>query len=572
MGIVSRIERRFAFGSTGATDDKWYHPGGFFYGGGGGVKTKSGSHVSEFNAMQLSVVWCCIKTLAEDSASLPLHLYRRLPNGGKEKATDHPLYMLMHDQPNPEMTSMQFRETFAAHLLSWGNGYAEKEYGKGWIGRTQVIALWPIGPHRVTPFRDERRQLFYRITMPAGRQNVILPRRQILHAPGLSYDGIIGYSPIAAARESIGLGMSLEEYGELYFGNGTHPGGIVEHPNKLGPEGHKNLRESLAETYSGLGKAHRLMLLEDGMKFQKIGIPNDEAQFLESRKFQNVDIGSRIYRLPPQMYGEYDKASTYASAEQFSIDYVTRTLRSWLVRLEQAYNMALLTEDERKEYYFEHNLEGLLRGDSAARADFYQKLFAIGGITPNIIAELENWNPIGPEGDKRFVPLNMIPLEEAGRPQETTPKDNKNRSLYRSRLQSAYLRVVTEAVGRVTRKEAQRVNYLLKNNGNVDEFYRELPEYIRKQTISAFSSYIEAITGMESELNGAEYDEFKAEIDRFAEVFSRSFAGNYIKTSTELLQPDKEWTERDAASIAVSAMKDLETAYIEHLETLTGRG
>jgi hypothetical protein len=166
----------------------------------------------------------------------------------------------------------------------------------------------------------------------------------------------------------------------------------------------------------------------------------------------------------------------------------------------------------------------------------------------------------------------MIPLEEAGRPQETTPKDNKNRSLYRSRLQSAYLRVVTEAVGRVTRKEAQRVNYLLKNNGNVDEFYRELPEYIRKQTISAFSSYIEAITGMESELNGAEYDEFKAEIDRFAEVFSRSFAGNYIKTSTELLQPDTEWTERDAASIAVSATKDLETAYIEHLETLTGRG
>lgn len=572
MGIVSRIERRFAFGSTGATDDKWYHPGGFFYGGGGGVKTKSGSHVSELNAMQLSVVWCCIKILAEDSASLPLHLYRRLPNGGKEKATDHPLYMLMHDQPNQEMTSMQFRETFAAHLLSWGNGYAEKEYGKGWIGRTQVIALWPIGPHRVTPFRDERRQLFYRITMPAGRQNVILPRRQILHAPGLSYDGIIGYSPIAAARESIGLGMSLEEYGELYFGNGTHPGGIVEHPNKLGPDGHKNLRESLAETYSGLGKAHRLMLLEDGMKFQKIGIPNDEAQFLESRKFQNVDIGSRIYRLPPQMYGEYDKASTYASAEQFSIDYVTRTLRSWLVRLEQAYSMALLTEDERKEYYFEHNLEGLLRGDSAARADFYQKLFGIGGITPNIIAELENWNPIGPEGDKRFVPLNMIPLEEAGRPQETTPKDNKNRSLYRSRLQSAYLRVVTEAVGRVTRKEAQRVNYLLKNNGNVDEFYRELPEYIRKQTISAFSSYIEAITGMESELNGAEYDEFKAEIDRFAEVFSRSFAGNYIKTSTELLQPDTEWTERDAASIAVSATKDLETAYIEHLETFTGRG
>jgi len=401
MSIVEAMEKRMALGPL---DDSWYTPGGSFYGG-TGIATKAGSNVSEMNAMKLAVVWCCIRILSEDTASLPLPLYRRLPRGGKERAVDHPLYNLMHTQPNPEMTSMAFRETFNAHILTWGNGYAEKEYGRGSVGSGKLLALWPIGPHRVTPYR-EKKQLKYKISMPNGLPNVVLPRKLMLHTPGLSYDGILGYSPIAAAREAIGLGMALEEFGERYFGDGTHPSAVLMHPGQVKDK--KALREASDEVYSGLGNSHRLMLLEDGMKIEKIGIPPEDSQFLETRKFQNIDIGTRIYRLPPQMYGEFDKASSYRSAEQFALDYVTKTLRAWLVRLEQGYNTALLTPEEQKEYFFEHLVDGLLRGDMKSRFDAYSIAKSARIYTTNEIREIENRNPIE-GGDKLDENPNMMP-------------------------------------------------------------------------------------------------------------------------------------------------------------------
>lgn len=529
MSIIGTLEKRMALGPL---DDNSYYPGGSFYGGVGPV-TKSGSHISEMSAMQLAVVWCCIKVLSEDSASLPLHLYRRVGQG-REKAVENSLYALLHDSPNPEMTAMSFRETYMSHLLSWGNAYAEKEYGKGLLGKDIVVALWPIPPHRVEVKRNERKQIIYKISMAGtGESDVILPKEKILHTPGLSFDGIKGYSPIAHHREAIGLGKSLEEFGALYFGQGTHPGVIVSHPGKLSPEGHQNLKESLAEAHSGLGKSHRLMLLQEAMKIEKIGIPNDEAQFLESRSYQNIDIGSRIYRLPPQMYGEYDKASTYASAEQFNIDYVVKTLRSWLVRLEQSFNMSLIPERDRAILFFEHSIEGLLRGDSAARAAFYRELFQVGGITPNQIAELENWNPIGPEGDKRFVPLNMIPLDQAGASLPEPPASEQRRTKYRARLELAYQRLLDGAIEKITKQEEQRVNWLKKNNGDIEEFYRKFPEYVEKYANPVFFSFAEAITGMESELNGIDYDDLKPEIEQFTCSFGGDFASEFASGSRD---------------------------------------
>lgn len=355
--------------ALGPMDDSWYNPGGFFYGG-IGLSTKSGAKVSELNAMKLAVVWCCIKILSEDPASLPLILYRRLPDGGKERAVDHPLYSLLSRQPNPEMTAMSYRETSNSHIMSWGNSYSEKVYGRGRIGQGVVQELWPIAPNRVTPRRNQQKQIEYKINMPTGSPDVVLGKKNMLHIPGLSFDGIIGYSPIAAARETIGLGMALEEFAELYFGQGTHPGVVVSHPSKLSPQAHANLTASLAEAHSGLGKSHRLLLLEEAMKIEKIGIPNNEAQFLESRKFSNIDIGTRIYRIPPYMYGEMEKTA-YSNVEQQAIDYVVKSLRPWLVRIEQAYNMSLLTPQEQGEYFFEHLVDGLLRGDVKSRYDAY---------------------------------------------------------------------------------------------------------------------------------------------------------------------------------------------------------
>jgi HK97 family phage portal protein len=412
MSIIGNIEKRMA---VGAIADSWYQPGGFFYGG-MGTKTKAGSSVSEYNALQLSVVWACIKILSEDSASLPLHLYRRRKGGGKDRAWADDRYFLMHDQPNPEMTAMSFRETYASHLLSWGNGFAEKELSGGRINK--IMALWPITPNRVTVKRNEKKKIIYHVSLEGG-QFVELPKGNILHTPGLSFNGLVGYSPIAAARESVGLGMALEEFGELYFGQGTHPGVVVSHPSELSPSAHSNLTTALSEAHSGLGKSHRLMLLQEGMKVEKLGIPNDEAQWLESRKFQNIDIGTRIYRLPPQMYGEYDKASTYGSAEQFSIDYVTKSLRAWLVRLEQSYNMALLDESERGRYFFEHNVEGLLRGDIATRYAAYVMGKRNGFLNADEIREIENLNPI-PDGLGReyIIERNMVGLSDLGNEQQ----------------------------------------------------------------------------------------------------------------------------------------------------------
>lgn len=415
---VFRKLGRFLKRAAGATDDSWYYPGGFFYGG-VGQKTKSGTAVSEFSAMQLSVVWACIKIIAEDTASLPLHLYRRRKGGGKDRAWADDRYSLLHDSPNSEMTAMSFRETFASHLLSWGNGYAEKEQTGGRVNK--IVALWPITPNRVEVKRDDKKRIIYKVSMDSMGNlsgsflpNVTLQKEQVLHCPGLSFNGLYGYSPISAAREAIGLGMALQEFGSRYFGDGVHPTGIIEHPNAV--KDVKAMREGLNAAYAGLDKAHRLMLLEDGMKFNPITIKADEAQFLESRKFQNIDIGTRIYRLPPQMYGEYDKASTYASAEQFAIDYVTKTLRAWLVRLEQAYNMALLDSSERGVYFWEHNVEGLLRGDIKARYEAYVLGKRNGFLNADEIRGWENLNPIpGGKGQEYIVEKNMIGLDDLGK-------------------------------------------------------------------------------------------------------------------------------------------------------------
>ena len=414
MGSIASMEKRMALG---AINDEWYQPGGSFYGGIGPV-TKSGASVSEFNAMQLAVVWACIKMLSEDSASLPLDLFRRRKSGpGKDKATDDPRYFIMHDRWNPEMSAMTGRETYASHLVSWGNGFAEKEGSGGRINR--LVALWPITPNRVTVKRDEKKKLAYHVSM-AGTSlpNVTLPREMMLHTPGLSFNGLVGYSPIAAARESIGLGMALEEFGERYFGDGLHPGAVITHENVL--KDPKAFREAANEVYGGLGKAHRLMLLEKGMTIEKIGIPPEDSQFLQTRQFQNVEIGTRIYRLPPQMYGEFDKASTYASAEQFSLDYVTKTLRPWLVRLEQSYNMALLDQSEWGEYSFEHNMEGLVRGDMASRYAAYVLGKRNGFLNADEIRDRENFNPI-PDGlgQEYIIEKNMQGLSDLGT--ELTP-------------------------------------------------------------------------------------------------------------------------------------------------------
>lgn len=401
MGLIQRI-KKFIRNAWFVDDDRWYSnmlaP-----------ETNSGAVVDETTALNISGVWACIKIISEDVASLPLHLYQRL-NKGKQRATNRPMYYLLHDRPNPEMSAMTFRETLTAHVLSWGNAYAEKDMDL--MGN--VKALWPIPPHRVQVYRSNGGQIYYEVTTEPNGEKIILQRDQMLHVPGLSYNGIVGYSVITKHRESIGLALATEEFGARFFGAGTHPGIVVSHPGRLGPDAHNNLKNSLVTGYSGLGKTHRLMLLEEGMKMEKIGIPPEDAQFLQTRKFQIAEF-ARIYRIPLHMLNEGDKAATFASVEQFSLEYVTRTLRPWLVRFEQAYNWQLLSNDlERRRYFWEHLVDGLLRGDIKSRYEAYAMGRNWGWLSADDIRELENLNPLPDgKGEIYLQPLNMV---EAGTP------------------------------------------------------------------------------------------------------------------------------------------------------------
>ena len=391
---------------TNATSGSSYR---FFLGG-----STSGKTVTERSAMQMTAVYSCVRILAEAIAGLPLHLYTYKEDGGKEKAIGHPLYLLLHDEPNPEMSSFVFRETLMTHLLLRGNAYAQIiRNGKG-----EVVALYPLMPNRMTVDRDSSGQLFYSYqmnnsdapTMKTG--TVFLKPSDVLHIPGLGFDGLVGYSPIAMAKNAIGLAIATEEYGAKFFANGATPGGLLEYPGTV--KDPDRVRESWNKGFSGSQNAGKVAILEEGMKYTPISIAPEQAQFLETRKFQINEI-ARIFRVPPHMVGDLEKSS-FSNIEQQSLEFVKYTLDPWVVRWEQSLSRALFTPEEKKKYFFKFNVEGLLRGDYQSRMNGYATARQNGWMSANDIRELENLDRIPAEegGDLYLINGNMLPLVHAG--------------------------------------------------------------------------------------------------------------------------------------------------------------
>jgi len=387
----------------------------FFFGG-----TTSGKAVTERSAMQMTAVYSCVRILAEAVAGLPLNLYRYTEDGGKEKAIDHPLYLLLHDEPNPEMSSFVFRETLMTHLLLWGNAYAQIiRNGKG-----EVIALYPLMPNKMSVERDEKGRLYYSYqrgmdeAIRDKNQTVILRPSDVLHVPGLGFDGLVGYSPIAMAKNAIGMAIACEEYGAKFFANGAAPGGVLEHPGTI--KDPQRVRESWQSTFGGSGNANKIAVLEEGMKYTPIGISPEQAQFLETRKFQINEI-ARIFRVPPHMVGDLEKSS-FSNIEQQSLEFVKYTLEPWVIRWEQSIQRTLLTETEKAQYFVKFNLEGLLRGDYQSRMNGYATARQNGWMSANDIRELENLDRIPAEegGDLYLINGNMLPLHQAGAFADTT--------------------------------------------------------------------------------------------------------------------------------------------------------
>ena len=372
-----------------------------------GSQTPAGENVTEYNALTYSAVWNAIYQISSTCGSLPLHL--RQHKGRKTRyATENPLYRVMHTQFNPFMTAKIGRECIMAHVLTWGNGYAEKVTNA--VG--DIIELWPITPDRVC-VKLENREMTYDIRV--GNETIRLKRDKILHIAGFGFDGLVGYSPIAMARKNIGWGMAMETYSSNFFGKGTHPGIVVSHPGPaMSAQAHDNLKRSLTESYSGLGNSHRLMLLEEAMKVEKLGFSPEDSQFLESKQHHITDI-ARWFNMPPHKLKDMSKSS-FNNIEAENSSYVVDTILPLTIHTEQIYDIQLLSKKQYESgLYFKHVLEGLLRANSKERAEFYKIMIGNTMMTPNEAREKEDMNPSeDPLADELWAPTGNIPLSKFG--------------------------------------------------------------------------------------------------------------------------------------------------------------
>lgn len=383
----------------------------------GGGSTASGVSISNDTAMRQATVYSCVNALSKHIGTLPCN-YMMVDGRNRVKATDEDLYYLLHDQPNEWMTASEFWGMCVNHLSLRGNFFALKNRGLSLTG--PVRELIPLAPGIVQEVKqDEKYNLTYVLRYPDGTTTDV-PQSQIMHVRGMVINGYMGVNPIQYIRESIALGLASEEFGARYFGSGTHPGMIVEHPGKLSPEGHSNLQSALTESYSGLGRSHRLMLLQEGMKYQKVVIDPKDAQFIELRKYQKSEIVDIFFSMPLTILSSEDKTPTYASAEQFGISYVVYALMPLIVWIEKAILRDLVPDDKKRTHYAKFVAQGLQRGSFKEQMDSFAVAITKCIMNPNEVRELLELNPY-PEGDA-FAPRTSTTKEDAKpKPEE----DNK---------------------------------------------------------------------------------------------------------------------------------------------------
>jgi len=383
-----------------------------------GGRSSSGADVTPRSAMQISAVYCAVRILSETVAQLPLHYYRtERREDGRTKAVreyDSPLYRLLHDEPNPEMTSFIFRELMMVDLCLYGNFYAQIVRNN----RGEITALYPLQPQNMTVLRDENARLFYQYTRtgngadPGEAETIILMDYEVLHIPALGWNGLVGYSPIQMAMQAVGASLAADDYAATFYANAATPSGVLEFPGALkDPE---KIRTQWEGGFAGAVNAGKTPVLEEGMTYKPISISPAEAQFLETRKF-NVDEIARIFRIPPHMLADLERSS-FSNIEHQSLEFVKYTITPWISRIEQALKKSLLLPAEKTDHFWSFNLEGLLRGDYQSRMNGYAIGRQNGWLSANDIRELENMNDIPEEegGDLYLVNGNMLPLKDAG--------------------------------------------------------------------------------------------------------------------------------------------------------------
>lgn len=351
--------------------------------------TLTGQKVTEQSAMMIPAVFACVRVLSESCGSLPLMVYERKPDGTKRKVRDFPLYKLLHDSPNPFMESVTFWEMLIGHCALRGNSYAFIDRDKDGT----IQALWPLLPQNMT-VKVENGVLIYEYRQDG--KTTPYTWRDILHLKGLSFDGIVGLSPLSLLRETIGRAQAINEYSGKFFSNDARPGGIIKHPGKLSPEAQQMLKDNWGESHKGSGNAHKTNVLQEGSDYISVGLSPEDSQMIDSQKFSVIDI-CRAFRVPLNLVQDHDR-STYSNVTEQNRSFVVHTLVPWLTRIEQACNRVLFTENEKKKYFCEFKLDNLLRGDQKTRYECYQIGIDKGFLSKNDVRGFENLSPV-PGGD-----------------------------------------------------------------------------------------------------------------------------------------------------------------------------
>lgn len=375
--------------------------------------SNAGERVDERSAMQIATVYACVRLLAETVAALPLHLYKDGENC-KIKATEHPLYKLLYRQPNADMSAFSYFETMMTHLTLWGNSYSQVIRDN----RNRLLALYPLPAENMEVDRRPNGELYYiyhaytdEVPGKTG-EDKIFRRDEIFHVPGLGFNGLVGFSPIAMMKNALGAAIAVEKYGSSFFRNGAQPAGVLEHPGIL--KNPDKIRENWSDVYGGANNAHKVAVLEEGMSYKPISLPPEDSQFLSTRQFDVNEI-CRIFRVPPHLVQDLEHA-TFSNIEHQSIDFVVHTLTPWLVRIEEAIIKDLLLPDEKDIYFPKFNVDGLLRGDYQSRMQGYATGISNGFMSPNDCRRLENMDMIPAElgGNRYYLNGGYVPLEKAG--------------------------------------------------------------------------------------------------------------------------------------------------------------
>lgn len=406
MGVVLDAVRRFV--EKRSLDVK--NPNHWIIGLLNQMQTKAGVSVGPDSALQVSAVFACVRVISETIASLPLKVYERSDDGGKNIVTLHPVVDLIR-KPNTYQTTFEFFETITGHLNLRGNAFCGKSMNK--MGQT--VELIPLDPSAMEVEVGNSGEIVYKYTDPSGRTKNY-SQNLIWHPKGLSSDGIQGLSPIALCREAVGLAAAAETHGSVFFRDGSRSPGIVKIPGRLKEDAQKRVAETLKTAMTGENR-FKLVVFEDGLDWVNTGISNEDSQFLETRQFQVQEI-ARIFRVPCVLIGHPDSTSTYASAEQFFLSFVTHCVRPWCERLEQSFNRYIIPEKDQDRIFVEFSVDGLLRGDIASRFQAYATGRQWGFLSVNDIRKLENLNPVA-NGDIYLQPVNMV---EAGTPPAPQPQ------------------------------------------------------------------------------------------------------------------------------------------------------